>query len=544
MDKGRHQERRSGAISGAALRRDPEVASLIVDALLRSEERYRSVVENLPELVARLLPGGNITLVNEAFCRFFGRTRQEMLGTSYFSVIHQEDLARVHSMIDSLTPEDPVANDEHRVLRPDCPVAWLEWVVRGIFDEAGDLAELQTVSRDVTAQRAAERSLRQSEKRYRVITEAISDGIWTTRLDHQISFVSPTIEKLVGRPAEELVGLSLSRIMAPQSFALARDTLLEELRLDGQEDADPRRTRTLDLQLHEKDGEPVWCEVKMSFLRDGNGTPTGVLGVARDISSWKDAQDLLFEGEERLRRTQRLEAVGQLAGGIAHDFNNLLTVILGNLEFISREIETGHSLHQPVEEMNKAVKRVASLTRQLLAFSCRQVMIPEILSLNTVIEKKLGTLSGLAGDDIELQTNLAADLDLIEADPSQLEVVLINLTVNARHAMPDGGRLVIETANSYLSADRGGGDFLVHEGRYAMLTVSDSGHGIPEEDQAKIFEPFFTTRQIGDGSGLGLSTVYGIVKQSGGYIWVDSRPEQGARFEIHLPVAAPADHHG
>lgn len=273
----------------------------------------------------------------------------------------------------------------------------------------------------------------------------------------------------------------------------------------------------------------------MSLLRDRDGTPNGILGVARDISSWREAQEALVESEERLRRAQRLEAVGQLAGGIAHDFNNLLTVIIGNIELMLKELPPGDMLRSHADEVNKAADRAASLTRQLLAFSRKQMMVPKLLNLNSVVREMVTMLSGLLGENIELKTSLFPALGRIKADPSQIELALVNLAVNARDAMADGGRLIIETANAHLDPSQGEGDFTVIEGPYVMLAVSDTGRGIEEAQQEKIFEPFYTTKEVGKGTGLGLSTVYGIVKQSNGYIWLHSHPGQGARFEIYLP---------
>jgi len=394
-------------------------------------------------------------------------------------------------------------------------------------DEGGSSEPREPQSRETPSQVDAER--------YRFLTETISDVIWTMDLDQRITYVSPSIQPLTGYAIHEMEDMELREILAPESFALARETLLEELRLEYQPDLEPAPSRTLDLNLVRKNGSTLWCEAKMSFLRDSRGRPKGVLGVARDISSWREAQEALVASEEKLRRAQRLEAVGQLAGGVAHDFNNLLTVILGNIELMLKDLSTDDPHRSHADEINKAADRAAGLTRQLLAFSRKQMMIPEVLDLNTVIEEMAGMLRGLLGESIEVFLDLYPALARVEVDPTQVELALVNLALNARDAMPDGGRLVIETTNAHLDPSRGAGEFEVVEGPYVLLAVTDSGQGIDPADQAKIFEPFFTTKEVGRGTGLGLSTVYGIVKQSHGYIFVTSRPDQGSRFEVYLP---------
>jgi PAS domain S-box-containing protein len=378
--------------------------------------------------------------------------------------------------------------------------------------------------------------LRVDAKRYRFLTETISDVIWTMDLDQRITYTSPSIEPLTGYTVEEMKQMELREILAPESFALAREILLEELRLEYQPDLESSPSRTLDLNLVRKNGSTLWCEAKMGFLRDEGGRPTGVLGLARDISDWREAQEALVESEERLRRAQRLEAVGQLSGGIAHDFNNLLTVILGNIELMLHELPTEGGLHNHAREINHAAERAAALTRQLLAFSRKQMMMPEILDLNQVIGEMKDMLTGLMGEGIDVSFDLQPSLAKIKVDPSQIELVLVNLALNARDAMVDTGRLVIETANARLDSAQISEETEVEDGPYVLLAVTDSGTGIDPDVQAKIFEPFFSTKGVGRGTGLGLSTVYGIVKQSQGYIWVTSRPQQGCRFEIYLPV--------
>jgi two-component system, cell cycle sensor histidine kinase and response regulator CckA len=271
-------------------------------------------------------------------------------------------------------------------------------------------------------------------------------------------------------------------------------------------------------------------------LTDRNGLVSGIICHGVDVTEQVLARHSLQKSEDQLRQSQKLESVGQLAGGIAHDFNNLLTVITGYSEMSLRRLDHADPVSQHIQEIQKAAFRAASLTRQLLAFSRKQVLQPRILDLNSAIlniEKMLGRL---VGEDMELCTSLAIGLGQVKADPGQIEQVILNLVVNARDAMPKGGKITIETANVYLDEACANRHVAVHPGWYALLAVTDTGHGMDLETQKHIFEPFFTTKDLSKGTGLGLSTVYGIVKQSGGNIWVYSEVGVGTSFKIYLPL--------
>jgi len=361
----------------------------------------------------------------------------------------------------------------------------------------------------------AEEKVRESEGRLRVLVEQLPAVLWTVGKDLRFTSAMGAGLTRLGLKQNQVVGMSLLEYFetSDQSF---KPIAAHRRAMAG----DPTTFHV------EWKGGSYACHVEP--LRDANGQLQGAICMALDIT---DRRQL----EEQLRQSQKMEAVGRLAGGIAHDFNNLLMVIQGYADLLADRLAAGDPLRRNAEQIQTASQRATSLTRQLLAFSRKQMLAPKIISIQSIFADMEKILRRLIGEDIQLETSSAPDVGLIKADRSQIEQVILNLAVNARDAMPQGGRLTIETANVDLDASYSRSPAVLAPGKYVMLAVTDNGSGMDAETQTHIFEPFFTTKEKGKGTGLGLATVYGIVKQSGGYVWVYSEPGRGTSFKIYLP---------
>jgi len=384
--------------------------------------------------------------------------------------------------------------------------------------------------RDVTEHRRAEEALIKSQNKYIDLYENANDMIFTLDLLGNFTSINRAAYASFGYRVEELLGKGLQDVLTPESFEYAMTTLQRALA----EKSDLMGIQPWEFEGLKKDGTKVLLEVRARLiLEDGN--VMGVQAIARDITERKQSEEEKVFLQEQLRQSQKMEAIGRLAGGIAHDFNNLLTIIGGYSALSFLELKEEDPLKGNIRAVQKATERAANLTRQLLAFSRRQPMEMKVLDLNATLRDMDKMLRRVIGEDIKLVTHLAEDLGRTKTDPGQIEQVIMNLVVNARDAMPEGGRLTIETANVELDEAYVRGHVGVKPGRYLMLSVSDTGAGMSQEVKERVFEPFFTTKETGRGTGLGLSTVYGIVKQSGGNIWVYGEPGKGAAFKIYLP---------
>src|SRR5438874_3438980 len=489
-------------------------------------ELFHALVEHSSDAVALLDETGAITYVSQAATRLLGYGVPELTGTNALGFLHPDDLALTERLCRQLLdqPGTPIRT-ELRARHKDGSYHLVEAVAVNRLDDPA-VGAVVANWRDITERLRAEQALRNSEQSYRSLVDGVRDVIFALSPGGEVTSLNPAFEEMTGFPPAEWVGRPFEAFVHPDDVPLALDLFGRVLQ------GEPRPT--IQFRILTRAGTYRVAEFSATAqLRDGR--LTGILGIGRDVTERLGL-------EQQLRQAQKMEAVGRLAGGIAHDFNNILTAITGHADLLLEDL--GH--HDPrradVDEIRRSAERAAGLTRQLLAFSRQQVLQPKVVDLNALVLDMDKLLRRLIGEDVELATVLDPTLGRVTADPGQLEQVIVNLAVNARDAMPQGGKLTLETRNIDLDATYTLEHSLVKPGPYVQLTVSDSGIGMDEETQAHAFEPFFTTKPRGQGTGLGLAMVYGTVKQSGGFIWVYSEPGRGATFKIYLPrVDAPVE---
>jgi len=498
------------------------------EALLESEAKFRTLVEKIPTITytAALDEYSSTQYISPQIELILGFTQEEYKEDSnlWDKQLHPDDRERVLKEIAASHQSNIPFVSKYRMLTKNNRIVWLRDEATIVKDEAGEPLFLLGVMNDITEQKQTEEALRKERNFSQSIIDTAQAIILVLNPDGTIAEFNPYMEELSGYSIEEVRGKDWFETFLPerdlQKIGELFTKAISDINTKG--NINPIVTR---------DGKEATIEWFDRTLKDKNGNITGILAIGQDITKRRSM-------EEQLRQSQKMEAIGTLAGGIAHDFNNILTTIIGNAELALMDVIKDESLRNGIEEIKKAGKRAASLTRQLLAFSRKQIVQPEILDINESlidIEKMLGRL---IGEDVELLTIPEPELWQVEVDPGQMEQVIMNLAVNARDAMPKGGKLTIETANADLDknyfCERG-----IHEetpGHYVMLSVSDTGSGMDKETREHIFEPFFTTKEVGKGTGLGLSTIYGIVKQNNGFIWIYSEPGKGTTFKVYLPV--------
>ncbi len=500
--------------------RDGERQAL--EALRRSEEQFRGAFDDTGVAMVLSDIDNRFVRVNAAFGAMFGYAAAEMVGMTMACITHPDHVAASLANRESLLAgERTFFQIEKRYRHRDGRTLWGRTNVSLIRDSAGQPFQFVGQVQDITDRKRTEEELLLRDRAIRATTQGIviTDS---TRPDNPIVYVSPAFEAMSGYSSAEVVGRNCRFMQGPLTDPAAVQRIRETLRTED--------SCTLEILNYRKDGTTFWNELSISPVRDTIGRLTHFVGRQSDITGRK-----LLESQHR--QSQKMEAVGQLAGGIAHDFNNLLTIINGYSELLLQDLRPGDPTRDLLAEIHKAGTRSAGLTHQLLAFSRQQVLTPRLLDLNEIAVETEKMLRRVIGEDILLVTSLAPDLAKVKADAGQIEQVLLNLAVNARDAMPQGGRLLIETRNVELGRTHTLANPEVAPGPYVRLAISDTGSGMSPEVKAKIFEPFFTTKGPGQGTGLGLATVYGIVRQSAGHLEVVSAVGSGTTFHIYLPRA-------
>jgi PAS domain S-box-containing protein len=496
------------------------------EAALRADAaRSRAISELTSDYVfsVAFTPDGEMfnEWMTSAFERITGYTPQDFGERGlWVQLFHPDDIPIVERIYTIARAGQPYV-EEFRIITKSGETRWLREYGQPEWDaEHQRVVRLIAATQDITEAKRAEETIRESEHRYRLITENANDLISLFDAQGRYVYASPSHQLITGYDPAALVGARVIDFVHPDDSAM----VLEQWRtkLSGSS------TIQVTFRYRHADGAYRWCEGTIkAIIREGSRY---VVGAGRDVTERKRL-------ESQLQHAQKMESVGRLAGGIAHDFNNLLAAIIGYADLVAGALPVGTAAHSDLAEIQKAARRAASLTRQLLAFARRQVFAPQPLNLSELILDMDKLLRRLIGADIELLTLPGADLQPVKADPGQLEQVLVNLVVNARDAMPDGGKLMIETANADLGAAYVRNHIGVHPGPYVLLAVSDSGVGMSEEVKRHLFEPFFTTKEPGKGTGLGLATCYGIVKQHGGNIWAYSEVGHGTTIKVYLPCA-------
>jgi PAS domain S-box-containing protein len=391
------------------------------------------------------------------------------------------------------------------------------------------------VIRDITERKRAEDYLKKSEERFRVITENMRDTIWLMDMNLKITYITPSVVHNLGYTLEELNTLPLEKTFTPDSWQTFRRLVAEELTPERLDNKDFKSERILEVERCRKDGSSFWAEITMTLIRDADGTPKGFVGVGRDITERKRAEEEKAELEAMLQQAQKMEAIGTLAGGIAHDFNNILTAILGYTEIAISELPQGSGTRENLEEVFKASLRAIDLVKQILVFSRKSEIQLFPIRIHLIIKEALKLLRASLPATIEMNQNIRASGKVL-ADITHIHQIMMNLCTNASHAMSEnGGELSVSLIQVNLP-DETSGPMDLPPGPYLKLTVSDTGCGMTPEVRSRIFEPYYTTKGIDKGTGLGLAMVYGIVESHGGLITVESTPGKGSRFHIYLPV--------
>lgn len=497
------------------------------------EERFRQIAENIREVFWLNDPvNGRLLYVSRAYETIWGRSCEESYSKpgEWLDAVHPEDQVRVREAF-VIQQQGGTYSVDYRILRPDGTLRWIHDRGFPIRNDAGEVYRIAGVAEDITERRQAEVESQQQRMRLEGIVDSAMDGIITINEEQRVLLINAAAERMFGWLASEVLGKHVERFI-PERFRAGHAENVTDFGRTGI--AARAMGRFGPISGLRANGEEFPLEASISQIEvDGHVLYTV---TCRDVTERVRAAEIQKKLETQLHQSQKMEAFGQLAGGVAHDFNNLLTVISGYSEWMLTTLAIEGDLRNMVSEILRAAERATALTRQLLAFSRQQVIEPKILDLNSVVDDVGKMLRRLIGEDIQLATVLTPSIGLVKIDPGQIEQVLMNLAVNARDAMPRGGRLTIETGATELERSHAEGRAGADKNEFAMLAISDTGAGMSQETLERIFEPFFTTKGVGKGTGLGLAVVHGIVEQSGGIIEVYSELGHGTTFKIYLPI--------
>ena len=489
---------------------------------------FKLLVQSIVDYAIYMLdPKGFVTSWNAGAERIKGFQTEEIVG-QHFSIFYTEEdreAGMPEKVLDTARREGKFAGEGWR-LRKDGTRFWASVVVDRINDDKGKLIGFAKITRDMTEQREAQQALLDAERRFRILIEGVTDyAIFMLDPEGRVANWNPGAERIKGYKPDEIVGEHFSRFYTPEDFdAGVAKRALETARDTGRYESEGWRVR--------KDGTRFWASVVIDAIRDDEGKLIGFAKITRDMTEKREAQLRLDESREQLFRSQKMEALGQLTGGLAHDFNNLLTAILGACELGLRNVNDPKKVGRMLEGVKGSAQRGAGLTRQLLAFARAQPLQMKQIDLRQFFADVTMLLRPSLRSNIEVITEISDQLWPIDADAGALELAMLNLAFNARDAMKEGGSLKISAHNEVLSGEPDG-----LRGEHVVLRISDTGTGMSRDVMDRVFEPFFTTKGYGEGTGLGLSQVFGFMKQIGGAITVESEPGKGSAFGLYLPAS-------
>jgi PAS domain S-box-containing protein len=497
-------------------------------ALRISEEKYRNILENIEDGYYENDLDGNITFFNESFLKMFGYPENELLRTNYKTLIVEEYIDRVQEAYNRVyRTETPAKNSAWEIRRKDGTQRHIEASVSLIKNSYDETIGFRGTVRDVTERKQSEEALRQSEEKFRTLIESTLDIIFTVDERGIITYVNPRFGEVTGYSVSELIGCFFTEIVAPECIKSVVDHFEHGMRGET--------VPIYEIVLIHKNGNRIPVEFLETTLYDADGNAISRFGVGRDISERIRVQEEKRRLESQLQQAQKMEAVGTLAGGIAHDFNNILMGIQGNVSLMILDMDQAHPDYDRLKNVEKYVRNGAELTKQLLGFGRGGKYEVRLIYLNDLIINS-SDMFGRTRKEIKIHRKLQKNIWPVEVDQGQIDQVLLNLYVNASQAMPGGGELYIETTNINLNEN----DVMLYDiqpGKYVKLSVTDTGIGMDESTMQRIFEPFFTTKEMGRGTGLGLASSYGIIKNHGGIIDVHSEKDIGSTFDIYLPAS-------
>ncbi len=494
----------------------------------RAEEELRKLshaVEQSPASVIITDPRGHIEYVNPRFCQLTGYSEAEVIGKQPSILKSGYHSHEFYKQLWKTITAGKQWRGEFCNKKKTGEIYWESASICGIRNQQGEITHFVAVKEDISERKRIESDLKKSEEKYRTLFEVSQDAVLITQPDGKILDINPAGVEMFGYHSKEDF-FNIGNAAALYEKPTERAPLINQLLAHGS-------IKDHEIRMKKKDGASLEVLLTSATIQDENGEPLALYAILHDLTNRKKI-------ERQLLHAQKMETIATLVSGIAHDFNNLLVVILGNLEFVLEDLRPHDPILPNLQRVEEAALKARDLISKLLSFSRRQALKPQPMNLNAAIKDALGMMQTIVGNNITVETRLARNLNSVLADPLQVHQILMNLCVNARDAMPGGGRIFLTTKN--ISAEEINGLLQTNGSRhFVQLTVSDTGVGMNKKIQSRLFEPFFTTKQIGKGTGLGLSVVYGIVKQHKGYIEVESEPGAGATFKIYLPASAPPE---